>query len=212
MKLRNSSSLTFADYFYRQVCFFKWRRFKQFAKRLDLVDELVENVLLKGAIVKWVLMTWAPKRKYTMKERVVQMRESVEKSLLQLCNKTVETIKPIAVVMRSEIESTNNHIRRSVIANYELVLSEMRPIIMRMITHTPAISPEELLIKQEQLRKEKLRKLRVHNAIQYASKLQLVEDSDYNNDKNGNILVYSYIKNENIQDNNIDNDLHPVNM
>ena len=180
VKLRSSSTLTFSDYFYRRVCFFKWTRYRQFAKRLDMVDELVENVLLKDALVRWVLMTWAPRRKYTIQERAAQMRESIEKSLLLLCNRAGDAVKPIAVGIRNELSSSSAFIRQSVRKQYEQVLKELRPRIMKLLTSEPYIDPAAIAAKKEQARKEKLRKLRVHNAIKYANELLQASEDDIN--------------------------------
>lgn len=179
-KLKTSSKLLFGDFFMRQVCFIKWARYREYSKQLDFVDELVENVMLKDALVRWTLQVWPPKPKVSLQQRVSELRQSVERNILLVKNRSVSTIAPLVSDARKVAAHASSALHSSVSQKVDDLVQGIRPRFRKMITNASRVVHPAGRITEEQARAEELRKRRARHASVQVINSDSESDSESN--------------------------------
>lgn len=150
----------------RQVCFCKWNRFRLYSKQLDTVEELVENIHLKDALVKWSLLTWPPKPKLTMREQVNALRQSIDNKI---------------AMVKGGAGTAGNALRNSIQKHCVDKVPDIRPQITRLLeglvsnksNNKNTVHP---VLNSPMSEREARRRQRIANAAKYSKQKTIKVD------------------------------------
>ena len=107
-RLEHKTTATFKDRYMFQRIFSRWKKRNKLIVELDFLEDFVEKIDLKNALVRWVLLTYGPRS--TRRARsiakamnyVSQMRESFEKTASSSFRYISDSVSSISPLMSSE--------------------------------------------------------------------------------------------------------------